>query len=95
MHDTHVLQMNTAKGMLESTIAELKDQRLFQMKDKNAKTRQVVIARLEGILADLAEVVAMAGEISIEPIPFSRNTAWEVANGLIGMARGGAQGVEP
>jgi hypothetical protein len=83
MEDVHTLQMNNAKGQLESVVQQLKEQKLVAMKDKHVKVRAVVIARLEGIIADLGEVVTMAGEVSIKPIPFEKNTAWEVAKAMV------------
>jgi hypothetical protein len=86
MHDQHVLQINQAKGMLESVIADLEAQALKAFKDQDFRTRTHVLVRLKVVQEELAELVTVAGSISIEPIPQNPNTAWEVAQGLVGLA---------
>jgi hypothetical protein len=83
MYDANVLQMNQAKGLIETVIAELEDTTLTAFKNQNLRTRQHVIERLKAVHAELADLVTVAGEISVEPIPQSENTAWEIARSLV------------
>ena len=85
MRDVDTLQMNHAKGLIESTIADLEqtDRRLKAFKDFDFRTRNHIIERLKAVQTELAELVELAGGISVEPIEPNPSTAWEVAKALV------------
>jgi hypothetical protein len=87
MYDANVLQINQAKGLIETVVADLEASTLTAFKNQDLRTRQHVIERLKAVQAELADLVTVAGEISVEPIPQSENTAWEIAHALVGAAR--------
>jgi hypothetical protein len=89
MDAVHALQLNQAKGLIETTRDDLKSQQLTSFKDEDFGKRTEIIERLDALLDDLAEIVSAAGEIAVEPIPLNPNTAWEVASLMVNAHRGG------
>lgn len=95
MKDQTVHSLNTAKGWIESALSEMESE-VVHVKYPHKQRRAKLVDRLHRLHAELAECVTEGGEISLEPMPVQakEQTAWEIAEALVGMVRSPSTGRE-
>jgi hypothetical protein len=92
MDDTHALQINHVKGLIESALADLQ---ITEPADEyDAQGWAFVCFKLAEVRDLLSEAAVKAGEHSEAAIPFNRNTAQEISNALAFLALLGNPNVE-